>query len=219
MSRQPIQQIVNRALLRHGMAEASDADLMRRFVSNRDGGAFAELVERYAALVSRVCRRVLGAGHPALDDAFQSTFITLALKAATVRTYRAPSSMAVWRRPPNRLALSFGEATRRDRRCAGPPVSCAFSVRPGRREGMVRGCRGGSGPLTREIPVGCSSLLVRRRFSGSGSASTWNEQRNALGLAEAGPRFVATTPGRARLWAACQFLPQVWLARRPFPPV
>ncbi len=87
MAHHPIQQIVDRALLRHAMAEASDGELLRRFMANRDGSAFAELVERYAALVSGVCRRVLGPAHPALDDAFQTTFVTLALKAASLRSH------------------------------------------------------------------------------------------------------------------------------------
>lgn len=85
MTHLPIEQLVNRALRRQALAEISDAILLERFVADRDGSAFTELVERYAALVLGICRRVMGSAHPALDDAFQETFVTLGRKAASIR--------------------------------------------------------------------------------------------------------------------------------------
>jgi RNA polymerase sigma factor (sigma-70 family) len=91
MVKPPVVQLVKRALLRQALAEVSDAELLRRFTANRDGDAFAELVERYAGLVAGACRRALGTSHPAADDAFQTAFITLARKAGSVRPAQLPA--------------------------------------------------------------------------------------------------------------------------------
>ncbi len=58
----------------------SDADLVRRYVADRDETAFTELVRRHGSAVLGVCRSVLGNGHDA-DDAFQATFLVLVRKA------------------------------------------------------------------------------------------------------------------------------------------
>lgn len=63
-------------------ALAPDADLLARFVHDRDGAAFTELVRRHGPLVYRVCRCVSPA---CADDAFQNTFVALARSAHTVR--------------------------------------------------------------------------------------------------------------------------------------
>lgn len=62
----------------------SDAELIHRFLRTGDEQAFRLLVTRYHALVLGVCRRVLR--HQQLaEDAYQSTFLTLAQRAATIR--------------------------------------------------------------------------------------------------------------------------------------
>ncbi len=61
-------------------AQPSDAELVRRYVADRDEPAFAELVRRHSSAVFGVCRSVLGNGHDA-DDAFQATFLVLVRKA------------------------------------------------------------------------------------------------------------------------------------------
>lgn len=61
-------------------AQPSDAELVRRYVADRDKPAFAELVRRHSSAVFGVCRSVLGNGHDA-DDAFQATFLVLVRKA------------------------------------------------------------------------------------------------------------------------------------------
>ena len=63
--------------------QASDRQLLDRYVKQRDEAAFAELVGRHGPIVLGVCRRVLRDEHEA-QDAFQATFLVLAQSAAKV---------------------------------------------------------------------------------------------------------------------------------------
>ena len=68
-------------------ASLSDAALLARFVRQRDEDAFAALVRRHGPMVLGVCRRLLHDAHLA-EDVFQSTFLTLARKASSMRLTR-----------------------------------------------------------------------------------------------------------------------------------
>jgi RNA polymerase sigma factor (sigma-70 family) len=61
----------------------SDADLLARFATSRDEGAFTELVRRHGPLVLGVCRRVLRRCHD-VEDCFQATFLVLAKKVGAI---------------------------------------------------------------------------------------------------------------------------------------
>jgi RNA polymerase sigma factor (sigma-70 family) len=61
-----------------------DRHLLERFARRREEAAFAALLDRYGAMVLRVCRRILHDAHEA-EDAFQATFLILARKAGTIR--------------------------------------------------------------------------------------------------------------------------------------
>ena len=63
--------------------QASDAELLERFVTERDESAFAALVSRHGPMVFGVCRRLLRQAQDA-EDAFQATFLILVRKAVSI---------------------------------------------------------------------------------------------------------------------------------------
>ena len=108
------------------LVEASDRELVARFVSRRDEEAFHEIVRRHGSLVLGVCRRVLGEVHES-EDAFQATFLVLARDARKIRRRK---SLACWlhgvayriaRRVARRKYRQMDSLTA-DQPGSGPPV-------------------------------------------------------------------------------------------------
>jgi RNA polymerase sigma factor (sigma-70 family) len=63
---------------------ATDQELITAFAANADESSFAEIVRRHAAMVYRVCFRILEDHHEA-EDAAQAVFAVLVKKAGTIR--------------------------------------------------------------------------------------------------------------------------------------
>ena len=101
-----------RRLAGTAVADFTDAQLLGRFVAQRDGDAFASLVERHGRLVWGVCWQVLRRHHDA-EDAFQATFLVLARRAASIRKTEA---VAGWlHRVAYHTATRLGERISRRR--------------------------------------------------------------------------------------------------------
>jgi RNA polymerase sigma factor (sigma-70 family) len=83
---------LRRAVNPTGAGGLTDADLLRRWVAQRDEAAFEALLWRHAAAVLGVCRRVLHDAHEA-EDAAQAAFLTLARKARSIGRRQA---VAAW---------------------------------------------------------------------------------------------------------------------------
>src|SRR5206468_1085230 len=62
-----------------------DAELLRRYVKERDEAAIETMMRRHGPMVLGVCRRVLGNPHDA-EDAFQVTFLVLVRKASALQS-------------------------------------------------------------------------------------------------------------------------------------
>ncbi|VTS02712.1 sigma-70 family rna polymerase sigma factor : RNA polymerase sigma factor, sigma-70 family OS=Singulisphaera acidiphila (strain ATCC BAA-1392 / DSM 18658 / VKM B-2454 / MOB10) GN=Sinac_4264 PE=4 SV=1: Sigma70_r2: Sigma70_r4_2: DUF3738 [Gemmata massiliana] len=75
-----------------GLSAVPDEQLVQHFARVRDESAFAELVRRHGSMVLGVCRRILTAG-PDAEDAFQATFLFLALRVGEIRN---TASVASW---------------------------------------------------------------------------------------------------------------------------
>ncbi len=75
------------ALLKIGTLNGlTDQELLERFTTSDPDTAelaFTALVDRHGPMVLRVCRAILRDPHAA-DDAFQATFVILALKANSI---------------------------------------------------------------------------------------------------------------------------------------
>jgi RNA polymerase sigma factor (sigma-70 family) len=79
----PVIQLIRRIAGAPDAAHTTDGHLLDRFVTRREGEAFAMLVRRHGAMVLGVCERVLANRHDA-EDAFQATFLVLARSAGSV---------------------------------------------------------------------------------------------------------------------------------------
>ena len=88
----PVLRYVRRVAGAAGAGNITDAELLARFIANRDEAAFELLLWRHGTMVLHVCRDVTRDEHAA-EDAFQATFLTLVRKAASIRSRE---SLGAW---------------------------------------------------------------------------------------------------------------------------
>ena len=170
-------------LFRNGTPAAlSDAELLNRFASRRSEHdetaelAFAALLARHGPMVLRVCRAVLGDRHE-VEDAFQATFLVLAVRA---RSIRRRGSVASWLHGVA-LRVAASERSRAARRRRHELVAGRNDFIHNRDVGERSGVRpradprhpGGDRPPAREIPGGGRALLSRRPDPRDGRRTPW----------------------------------------------
>jgi RNA polymerase sigma factor (sigma-70 family) len=117
MANAPLQallQQIRRMANEKAFKDASDGDLVKRFLLHRDEAAFVVLLKRHGPMVLQVCQRIQGNEHDA-EDTFQATFLLLARKASTIRKRE---SVASWLYGvAHRLAIGMkGSGLRRQQR-------------------------------------------------------------------------------------------------------
>src|SRR3954470_1000564 len=78
---------IDRVFNRGTVAALGEDELLGRFISRRDEGAFEVLVTRHGPMVLGVCRRLLRDPND-VADAFQATFLVLLRKAGTLQDPR-----------------------------------------------------------------------------------------------------------------------------------
>jgi RNA polymerase sigma factor (sigma-70 family) len=108
----------------------SDGELLARFVADKNQAAFTALVQRHGGLVLGVCRRALHNETDA-EDAFQTTFLLLALKATTIRKH---ASLASWLHGvARRIALNARRSIMRrlHHERTAPPAAHSLPASPG----------------------------------------------------------------------------------------
>jgi RNA polymerase sigma factor (sigma-70 family) len=94
------------------VAGLSDAQLLDRFLEQRDPTAFAALVARHGPMVVGVCRSILRDPNDT-EDAFQATFLVLVRKAGSIRGHHA---LGAWlHRVAHRIATEANVAAARRR--------------------------------------------------------------------------------------------------------
>ena len=103
---------INRLFVEGVVAGLSDAQLLERFLTHGDAGAFEALVGRHGPMVLSVCRGILRDPHAA-EDAFQATFLVLVKKGGTIR---GRGSLGGWlHQVAHRVAIQANIATARRR--------------------------------------------------------------------------------------------------------
>jgi RNA polymerase sigma factor (sigma-70 family) len=100
--RSPVTRYLYRLLGHRRGHDLSDAQLLERFVAERDEAAFELLVWRHGPTVLGVCQRVLRNEQDA-EDAFQATFLVLVRKAGSISKRQAVGSWLY--RVAHRVAL------------------------------------------------------------------------------------------------------------------
>ena len=82
---------LSKACALQGTCDLTDRELVERFISQRDEGAFTFLVRRHGPMIFSVCRRFLGDAHEA-EDALQAAFLVLVRRTRSIRKQESVGS-------------------------------------------------------------------------------------------------------------------------------
>jgi len=106
----------------------TDGQLLERFTTANDPDAFRLLVERHGPMVLAVCRSNLRNVHD-VDDAFQNTFVSLALHASTIERGNAigPWLHRVAIRTARRIRNDANKRRARERSTIGDTKESTFN--------------------------------------------------------------------------------------------
>jgi RNA polymerase sigma factor (sigma-70 family) len=131
MASHPLQDFIRRLRRARSVTEGdhlTDAQLLERFIRQRDEAAFEVLVWRHGTLVLNVARRLLR--HvPDVEDVFQATFLTLARKASAIR---CGTSLSSWLyKVAYHIALRVHQAAARRQRQQLHDLESAAPAEPG----------------------------------------------------------------------------------------
>jgi RNA polymerase sigma factor (sigma-70 family) len=127
MPGRPLEPLIGRLrqALRPLAGGLGDAQLLERWLAQRDEAAFEVLVWRYGPMVLGVCRRLLR--HPQdVEDAFQATFLTFVRKAGSIRKREGVSSWLY--KVAYRIAIRAGQAARRRQQRQQPLIDVPATV-------------------------------------------------------------------------------------------
>ncbi len=194
-----------------GQAEraASDAQLLERFLAQRDPEAFELLVWRHERLVLSACRRILGDLHDA-EDAFQATFLTLVRKARSIGRgqalaswlYRVACRIALRARAGRAgrerqgidlTGLPAGDDAASERRELGPVLDEEVGRLPEKQRAAVVLCYLEGRTYAEAARVlGCPVGTVSTRLTHARERLRARLQRRGLGLGAAGLAAVQT---------------------------
>jgi RNA polymerase sigma factor (sigma-70 family) len=110
---------IHKACGSEGACNLTDRELLQRFLTQRDQGAFGVLVERHGPMILTLGQSLLGDSHDA-EDVFQATFLVLARRTSLIS---GKGSVGGWlhgvaRRIALRLRLQAAGRRRRERKAA-----------------------------------------------------------------------------------------------------
>src|SRR5262249_52467297 len=126
---------LRRLALPQGDGGLSDAQLLERFVTQRDEAAFEVLLWRHGPMVLNLCRRVLHEAHAA-EDAFQATFLVFVRKAGAIGKRQAVGSWLY--KVAYRVALQARVLARKQARRSLPTADMADLPQGGAGAGDLR---------------------------------------------------------------------------------
>ena len=159
-----------------------DQQLIERFASDRDEGAFRALVERHGAMVLHACRSLLRREVDA-EDAVQAVFLLLAQRSSPAISKRFAGAMALRRGLAGCPGHAEGDPATAEARAQRSrprlrPRDLSSSLRERARGGPPRGDRQAAAPSSCRGGFMRPARLDARRDGGAAWLSGWHRQES-----------------------------------------